>query len=126
MANPSILTPEQVRRDRDARIAEANACEQYKDRDDAEKAIVGAIVALAVKYNALEDLASMPDLNIPALHELALSKGVPEAEYGALITLLTPYKWQLEAVTGLPWAECWDGMKSRWAQWMEQINVPGR
>ena len=123
MHNPAILTPEQVRRDLEARIAEANARNQYKDRDDAEKAIVGAIVSLARKYNALEDLMGMQDLNIPALHELAVSKGVPEAEYGALITLLTPYKWQLEAVTGLPWADCWTGLKSRFQQWAQEINL---
>ncbi len=92
------------------------------DRDNAEKAIVGAIVALAMKYNALEDLASMQDITIPNLKALADSKGVPEEEYGALITMLTPYKWQLEAVTGLLWAECWEGIKSRWQRWMQEIN----
>lgn len=92
------------------------------DRDNAEKAIVGAIVALAIKYNALEDLASMQDITIPNLKALADSKGVPEEEYGALITMLTPYKWQLEAVTGQLWAECWEGIKSRWQQWMQEIN----
>lgn len=92
-------------------------------RDNAEKAIVGAIKALAVKYNALEDLASMQDITIPNLKALADSKGVPEEEYGALITMLTPYKWQLEAVTGLLWSECWQGIKSRWQQWMQEINT---
>ena len=91
-------------------------------RDDAEKAIVGAIVALAQKYDALGDLAAMEDINIPSLQALAAEKGVPDEEFGVLITSLTPYKWQLEAVTGLVWAEAWDGLKSRFAQWMQEIN----
>lgn len=91
-------------------------------RDNAEKAIVGAIRALAVRYNALADLAAMEDITIPNLEALAEAKGVPVDEFGALITMLTPYKWQLEAVTGLVWAEAWDGLKSRFKQWMEEIN----
>lgn len=117
-----IITPEEV--NRQIHNAEANADnEATEERDAAEKAIVGAIAALAMKYGAVDELKQMQDITIPALHELAISKGVPEAEYGALIMELTPYKWQLEAVTGQTWAECWSGLKSRFFTWMEQINA---
>ena len=94
------------------------------ERDNAEKAIVSAIKALAVKYDALSDLAQLianDQLAIPNLLQLAAAKGVSDVEIGALISGLTPYKWQLEAVTGLLWAECWDGLKSRFAQWMQEV-----
>lgn len=91
------------------------------ERDNAEKAIVAAIAALAQKYDAIQDIASMEDITIPNLRALAVEKGVPDEEFGALITTLTPYKWQLEAVTGLVWADCWEGLKSRFMQWMQEI-----
>ena len=90
-------------------------------RDNAEKAIVSAIMGLADKYNALSDIAGMQDITIPNLQALAAGKGVPKEEFGALITALTPYKWQLEAVTGGTWAECWEGLKSRFVQWMQEL-----
>ena len=90
-------------------------------RDNAEKAIVSAIMELAVKYDALSDLADMTDITIPNLQALAASKNVPQEEFGALITALTPYKWQLEAVTGGTWADCWEGLKSRFSQWMQEL-----
>ncbi len=95
------------------------------ERDAAEKAIVGLIAALAVKYNALSDMAQLiaeDDLTIPSLMELAASKEVPNEELGALIAEITPYKWQLEAVTGFTWAECWIGLKSRFLQWMQESD----
>ena len=90
-------------------------------RDNAEKAIVSAIMGLAYKYDALSDLADMQDITIPNLQALAAGKGVPQEEFGALITALTPYKWQLEAVTGGTWAECWEGLKSRFRDIMQSM-----
>ena len=91
------------------------------ERDDAERAIVTAIVGLAQKYNAMQDLLAIEDITIPNLRSLAVAKGVPDAEFGALITELTPYKWQLEAVTGLPWAEEWSGLKERFSTYVHEI-----
>jgi hypothetical protein len=91
------------------------------ERDAAEKAIVQAILAAATQYNAVQDIASMQDITIPALKELARQKGMPDAEFDALITKLTPYKWQLEAVEDTTWADCWQGLKSRFAQWMQEL-----
>ena len=92
------------------------------ERDTAEKAIVQAIMLAAVQYGALQDLAEMDDITIPALKELATGKGMPDAEFDALITKLTPYKWQLEAVENMTWADCWAGLKSRFAQWMQELS----
>jgi hypothetical protein len=91
------------------------------ERDAAEKAIVQAILAAATQYNAVQDIASMQDITIPALKELARQKGMPDTEFDALITKLTPYKWQLEAVEDTTWADCWQGLKSRFAQWMQEL-----
>lgn len=94
------------------------------ERDNAEKAIVAAIKALADKYDAVSEIALLMydgSLTIPALMELAGTKGVPDAELGALITELTPYKWQLEAVTGLLWADAWDELKSRFPSYWSEI-----
>lgn len=91
------------------------------ERDTAEKAIVQAILAAATQYDAVQDIASMQDITIPALKELANQKGMPDSEFDALITKLTPYKWQLEAVENTTWADCWQGLKSRFAQWMQEI-----
>ena len=104
--------------------ASAPAQPDTTERDNAEKAIVAAIAALARKYDATADIEGMEDITIPNLTALADAKGVPASEFGALITELTPYKWQLEAVTGLLWAECWEGLKSRFAQWMREIASP--
>ncbi len=114
-----IYTPEERQRMDDT--AAVNVVDTTK-RDDAEKAIVGAIAALARKYDAMDALLALEDITIPILTALANEKGVPETEFGALITSLTPYKWQLEAVTGLIWSDCWDGLKSRFKKWIQELS----
>ena len=91
------------------------------ERDNAEKAIVQEIVTAAAHYNAVQELISIEDITIPNLRALANQKGMPNSEFDALITKLTPYKWQLEAVENTTWAVCWEGLKSRFAQWMQEI-----
>ena len=90
-------------------------------RDAAEKAIVQSIYNLAAKYNAIPDLISMTDITIPSLMELAQSKNVSLSDWNNLISEITPMKWQLEALVGGTWAECWDGLKSRFASWIAEI-----
>ena len=117
-----IMTPEEVRRD-NAR-AEASAVANVPDtaaRDEAELAIVRLIAGLAVKYDAVEDVLDMTHPTIDSLTVLATQKGVPAEELGALITAITPHKWQLEAVQGMLWSECWDGMSSRLPQIVQKI-----
>lgn len=109
-----IMTPEEVRRD-NAR-AEASAVANVPDtaeRDAAELAIVRLIAGLARRYDAVQDILSMSETGIPELQALAVRKGVPQEDFNALISEITPLKWQLEAVTGGTWAECWVGFKSR-------------
>lgn len=113
-----IITPEERQRMDDTTAVNVI---DTTERDDAEKAIVAAIAALAKKYDALDELLAMKDITIPNLTALAAAKDVPDAEFGALITALTPYKWQLEAVTGLKWAECWEGLKGRFIQWIQEL-----
>ena len=119
-----ILTPEQVRLEREYRVREARERDGkgLRERDDAEKAIVRAIVGLASKYDAMGELMAMDDITIPSLQSLAESKGVSLSDWGELISTITPMKWQLEAVVGLTWAECWQGLKSRFAQWMAEVT----
>lgn len=123
----TIITPEDVIKDREYRAKEAEArdAEAIEERDNAERAIVGAIVALAVKYDALEDLKAVGDITIPNLKALAERKEVSLTDWNALISSITPMVWQLEAVVGGTWADCWQGLKSRFAQWMEEINDNG-
>lgn len=123
----TIITPEDAMKDREYRAKEAEArdAEAIEERDNAERAIVGAIVALAVKYNALDDLKKVGDITIPNLKALAESKEVSLTDWNALISSITPMVWQLEAVVGGTWADCWQGLKSRFAQWMEEINDNG-
>jgi len=93
------------------------------ERDNAERAIVLSIVKLAQKYYALQDLIAMEDITIPNLQALATGKGVSLEDWTALISEITPMKWQLEAVVGGTWAECWDGLKSRFKSYFEEIQA---
>ena len=90
-------------------------------RDVAQRAIVQLIVHLALEYDAIEDLIQIEDITIPNLQALATAKGVPLARFGQLITEITPIKWQLEAVVGRTWAMCWQGLKSRFPEYISQI-----
>lgn len=116
----TVITPEQAAQERMERIRQAEA--RNVGRDNAEKAIVGAIASLAVKYNALAELASIEDISIPSLLELANEKGVTTSDLQGTMTLVQIYVLQLQAVTGGTWAECWDGLKSRFAAWLLEIN----
>ena len=87
-------------------------------RDAAERAIVAIIANLVHKYGAeadLEALMQAGDITIPALTALAAQYNVPDEELHGVFADILPYKWQLEAVVGTVWAECWEGLKSRFA-----------
>lgn len=115
-----IYTPEERQRMDDT--AAVNVVDTTK-RDDAEKAIVGAIAALARKYDAMADLANIGDVTIPALLALANEKGVTPADLQNTMSLVQIYVLQLQAVEGGTWQECWDGIKSRWSTWLAEINA---
>ena len=90
------------------------------ERDNAEKAIVGRIVQLASKYNALEDLAGL-EITIPNLLELAAAKNVSEADLQAVKSDVSILVLDLMAKEGGTWQSCWDGLKSRFPQWVQEI-----
>lgn len=91
------------------------------ERDNAEKAIVGRIAALALKYDALSDLAGL-EITIPNLLALAAEKGVTDADLQAVKSDVAILVLDLMAKEGGDWAGCWEGLKSRFVQWMEEIN----
>ena len=91
------------------------------ERDNAEKAIVGRIASLALKYDALADLSNL-ELTIPKLLQLAEKKGVTDADMQSVKSDVAILVLDLMAKEGGTWAECWDGLKSRFSQWMQEIN----
>lgn len=115
-----IITRDEAERDRQARIEAAER--RDRPRNDAERAIVGLIASLALKYGALDELSHM-ELNIPALMALAAEHGVTAEDLQGTMTQVQIYVLQLQAVTGGTWAECWDGLKERWMRWMQEINT---
>ena len=87
------------------------------DYADTERAIVQAIAALATRYGALQELGSM-DVTIPGLLALAENKGVPEAELMKVKSDIAMLVLDLMAKAGGTWAECWEGLKSRFAGYL--------
>lgn len=91
------------------------------DRDNAEKAIVGRIAALATKYNALSELAEC-EITIPNLLQLAAEKSVTDADLQAVKSDVAILVLDLMAKEGGDWQSCWEGLKSRFVQWMHEVN----
>ena len=91
------------------------------ERDGAERAIVGVIVDLAQRYNALNELAQLSDITIPALLDLANRYGVTNADLQTAETTILILARHLEAIVGSTWGEAWDGLKSRFAGYLEEI-----
>lgn len=92
------------------------------ERNEAEKAIVRRILQLVDKYDAMEDLAGM-DLTIPGLLALAQSKAVSDADLQAVKSDVAILVLDLMAKEGGDWASCWDGLKSRFMQWVAEITA---
>lgn len=116
----AIIPPEAVRAQQEAAIRAAS--EAAEARNATELSIVGEIAALAKKYNAVQDLALIEDVTIPTLTRLAVQKKVSTEDWNNLITAITPLKWQLEALVGGTWAECWAGLKSRFPEYLQQLQ----
>lgn len=90
------------------------------ERNEAEKAIVRRILQLVDKYDAMEDLQGM-DLTIPGLLALAQSKAVSDVDLQAVKSDVAILVLDLMAKEGGDWASCWDGLKSRFMQWVAEI-----
>lgn len=97
--------------------------EDTAERDATERQIVALILQMALRHDAINDIVQMDDITIPNLEALAVSKGVllDGDEFRTLITTITPLKWQLEAIEDTTWARCWQGLKSRFPMYVEQI-----
>lgn len=121
MSSTSPIIPPQVVREQREEKSRA-ATDAATPRNAAELAIVTAIAQLAQAHDALEDLAAIQDVTIPSLTALATQKGVTSAEWNSLITTITPMKWQLEALVGGTWQECWEGLKGRFASYLESLQ----
>jgi hypothetical protein len=116
----AVIPPAEVRRQQEAAIRAAT--EAAEARNAAELAIVTEIATLAKKYNATQELATIEDVTIPALSRLAVQKNVSTEDWNNLITAITPLKWQLEALVGGTWAECWTGLKSRFPEYLQKLQ----
>ena len=121
MPNASaVIPPTEVRRQQEEAIRAAT--EAAEARNAAELAIVKEIVKLAKAKNALQDLAAIEDVTIPSLTLLALQYGVTTEEWNGLITTLTPLQWHLLAIVGGSWADCWQGLKSRFPEYLQELQ----
>jgi len=83
-------------------------------RDNAEKAIVGRILALVNKYDALDGLeALLPDITIPSLLGLATEQGVSTEDLMATESDVSILVLDLMAKEGGTWQDCWEHLKLR-------------
>lgn len=92
-----------------------------EERDDAERYIVQKIAELADKYSAREALTNLEDISIPTLLQLADEYHVTAEDLQSLEVQVLILARHLEAVTGFTWSETWDGLKSRFRSYLEQI-----
>lgn len=71
--------------------------------------VVELIVGLAGKYNALDDLRGLPNINISTLFGLAHDKGVTDADMQDLIQQVVMLKTDIEAKLPRSWYDTWNG-----------------
>ena len=90
-------------------------------RDNAELAIVEKIVALAQKYNAVEDLVALDNINIPSLRALAKQHSVTARDMAAIEIEVLVLARDLEAIVGLSWTDTWNGLKERFPIYVAHI-----
>lgn len=95
--------------------------EDTTERDGAERLIVGLIVELARRYDAVSELTRLTDITIPALLDVATRYGVTPADLQSAETNILILARHLEAITGMTWGETWDGLKSRFSGYLTVI-----
>lgn len=71
--------------------------------------VVGLIATAAANHDALDDLKSMPNVNIANLFQLAADKGVTEAELQQIIIQVVMLKTDIEAKLPRSWYDVWNG-----------------
>ena len=70
--------------------------------------VLQLIVDLAVKYDALEDLRNLPQINITTLFGLANEKEVTDADMQSLIMQVVMLKTDIEARLPRSWYDVWN------------------
>lgn len=73
------------------------------------------------KYGAMNALQELDDITIPSLLGLAEEFNVSEEDLTKVETKILILSRHLEAITGLPWAETWNGLKSRFSNYLSEI-----
>ena len=70
--------------------------------------VLGMIMDIAVRHNAVEDLKAMENVNIENLFKLANEKGVTDTEMTALIGQVVMLKTDIEAKFRKSWYDIWN------------------
>lgn len=90
-------------------------------RTQAEMAIASLLFKIITDYDALQDVMTLPDLNIDSLMSLKDSKNVPDEAIRQLASDLVIPKINLEGLTDASWYRIWQGFKSRLPGYIQQI-----
>lgn len=102
------------------------APEDTAERDAAELSLVSIIFDLAVRYDAVNELSRLESVTIPSLLGLSDRYGVSQGDLQKAETTILILARHLEAITGLSWADTWDGLKNRFPVYVaELINNKG-
>lgn len=89
----------------------------------ATAAIINRIAAVVVKYNAIEDVKAIEDINIESLLALAAEKGVTDEDMAALKGDIVMLKTDLEGKMDANWYGIWNGwLKGAIADAMHHIE----
>lgn len=90
-------------------------------RVNAEMTISKILFKIITDYDALQDVMTLPDLNIDSLMSLKDSKNVPDEAIRQLASDLVIPKINLEGLTDASWYRIWQGFKSRLPGYIQQI-----
>lgn len=106
-----------ARKDEIGRLAD----DRIRLRDAAEREIVVAIVNLAKKYNAIEEIASLDEITIPNLMAVKARHSVMNEDMNNLMSELSVCQLQLQAVVGGTWQTVWEDFKTRFPSIISDI-----
>jgi len=120
-----LISPREAQQDKHYRATIAPS-EDTSRRYAAEHKIVQAIYAIAKKYNAVQDIARLEDLTIPALEQLMAQYGVTPEDKAEVLGVVQLQSLELMALNPEGWAAIWEGFKSRFAELFQQVATEAR
>ena len=120
-----LISPRKAQQDKDYRATIAPT-EDTSKRDAAELKIVQAIHAIAKKYDALQDIARLEDLTIPALEQLMAQYGVTPEDKAEVLGVVQLQSLELMALDHGGWPAIWEGFKGRFAELFRQVATEAR